>query len=153
MRALVSALIALFVVAACEPIPTQTQPQSPQARGPVTARPAPQPVEPVVIETLTPPETQSPDAAGDADLPPPDSPMLAQQRASCTRAGGQMTPRGAGLYACVMPTQDAGQSCNAAADCEGICLARSGTCAPIAPLFGCQEVYTLEGRRETLCVD
>ena len=62
-------------------------------------------------------------------------------------------PRATGVFACVHPTRDAGRRCDAASDCEGLCLARSGTCAPLAPLYGCQDVYTLPGRRETLCTE
>lgn len=86
-------------------------------------------------------------------LPPPDLPMLARQRAACQRDGGRLMPRGNGLLACVSPTRDAGRACDEARDCQGLCLARSGTCAPLRPLFGCQEVFTLRGRRETLCTE
>lgn len=92
-------------------------------------------------------------AAPEAVLPPPDPPMLAQQRAGCLRAGGVLVERAAGVRSCVTPTRDAGQRCIAASDCEGVCLARSGSCAPFQPLFGCQEVFTLPGRRETLCLE
>jgi hypothetical protein len=34
-----------------------------------------------------------------------------------------------------------------------MCLARSGTCAPIMPLFGCNEVLDKQGRRVTLCIE
>ncbi|GAB4268713.1 MAG: hypothetical protein Kow0013_19660 [Pararhodobacter sp.] len=85
--------------------------------------------------------------------PPPDPPMLARLRAECARQGGQLASRGTGIYACVRATRDAGRRCDEARDCEGLCLARSGTCAPFTPLFGCNEVFTLRGRRETLCVE
>ncbi|MCB1391451.1 MAG: hypothetical protein KDK12_20260 [Rhodobacteraceae bacterium] len=96
-----------------------------------------------------------------ADVPPsepepdpePEAPLLAQQRRACQRSGGQLMPRTAGIYACVHATRDAGRQCDEARDCEGLCLARSGTCAPFVPLYGCQEVLTLRGRRETLCTD
>lgn len=88
-----------------------------------------------------------------ADLPAPEGAMLAQQRAACTREGGQFMPRGTGLYACVHRTQDAGRQCDEGSDCEGVCLARSRTCAPMQPLYGCQEVFTTLGRTETLCTE
>jgi len=84
---------------------------------------------------------------------PPEGAMLDQLRAACTREGGQFMPRGTGFFACVHRTQDAGRQCTASSDCEGMCLARSRTCAPMQPLFGCQEVFTTVGRRETVCTE
>ena len=88
-----------------------------------------------------------------APTPPPDPPMMALERAACLRTGGNLMLRGGGLYACVHATRDAGRRCDAASDCQGLCLARSGTCAPFTPLYGCQEVFTAPGHRETLCID
>lgn len=86
--------------------------------------------------------------------PPPEPPFLAQQRLLCQERGGQLMARGtSGLFACVETTRDGGQACDEGSDCEGLCLARSGTCAPLTPIFGCQEVYTARGRRETLCTE
>ncbi|MCC0076493.1 MAG: hypothetical protein H6898_07885 [Rhodobacter sp.] len=149
MRAILLALMLLSTcVSACVPAqlvseapataetmpPPEEQPDAP------AEDPATEPAEAVAVEALAP-------------LPPPDPPMLAQQRAACQREGGQLMPRGGGFFACVRPTRDAGRHCTAARDCEGLCLARSSTCAPLHPLYGCQEVFTLPGRRETLCTD
>ena len=38
-------------------------------------------------------------------------------------------------------------------DCDGMCLARSRTCSPIKPLFGCQDVLADNGTVGTVCVD
>jgi hypothetical protein len=84
---------------------------------------------------------------------PPLPPALARQQSECQRGGGTFTARAGGLYACVTPTRDAGRSCRTGADCAGLCLARSMTCAPVAPLFGCNEVLDSRGARQTLCVD
>ena len=92
-------------------------------------------------------------AQSNAPVRPPETAMMALQRTTCERGGGRFLPRGTGVYACIFPTSDAGQRCDAAADCEGACLARSRSCAPIQPLFGCQEVFTLPGRREILCTE
>ncbi|MBD3765388.1 MAG: hypothetical protein IE927_11870, partial [Rhodobacterales bacterium] len=54
---------------------------------------------------------------------------------------------------CVRPTRDAGRACTRQTQCQGYCLARSGTCAPFAPLFGCHDVLQADGRRVTLCLD
>lgn len=92
-------------------------------------------------------------APAPSTLPPPEAPMLAQQRAACARDGGRLTARGGELFVCVHQTRDGGRQCIAAAECEGVCLARSRSCAPLRPLLGCQQVFTLPGRRETLCTD
>ena len=84
---------------------------------------------------------------------PPEPPLLAQQRAACRASGGQLMPRAAGLYTCVRQTRDAGRRCEASRDCEGLCLARSASCAPLTPLYGCHDIFTAPGRRETLCTD
>ncbi|WP_116557677.1 hypothetical protein [Pararhodobacter oceanensis] len=85
--------------------------------------------------------------------PPPSGAMLARQRAACTSDGGRFMARGAEAYACVYQTSDSGRQCDEASDCEGACLARSRTCAPMQPIFGCQEVFTSAGQRETVCTD
>ena len=85
--------------------------------------------------------------------PPPTNAMLEQQRAACARDGGRLLPRGTGFFACVFQTGDSGRQCDEASDCEGLCLARSRSCAPFRPLFGCQQVFTQRGRVETLCTD
>ncbi|MFA7434506.1 MAG: hypothetical protein WCZ72_12450 [Gemmobacter sp.] len=74
-------------------------------------------------------------------------------RQQCERGGGSFTPGRAGLMACLHQTRDAGKQCRRAGDCEGECLARSGTCAPIRPLLGCQEVLTETGARLTQCIE
>lgn len=139
-------------------------PAPPDPFAPIAATPAdavPEASTPTESAPETPPpETPPPQAppAAPAALqvvpePPPEPPALANQRQQCQRDGGQLAPRLPGVYACVRPTRDAGRRSDAAADCEGLCLARSGTCAPLAPLFGCHEVFTSPGRRETLCTD
>lgn len=87
--------------------------------------------------------------------PPPVGPELVeQQRALCEKTGGRFAQggRGSGLV-CYRDTDDNGKQCSKKSDCEGECLARSGTCSPVTPLFGCNEVLTEDGARTTLCVD
>ncbi len=143
MRHLLILLLTLTALAGCEPLPPPAAP--------------PRAAEPVVLETPLedlPEVAPVQEPASAVPVPAqPVSPLLAQQRAACLREGGQMTPRGNGIYSCVLPTRDAGATCTSASDCEGVCLARSGTCAPFQPLFGCQEVFTAPGRRETLCLE
>lgn len=103
------------------------------------------------------------DAAPEAEAPPepevsidpvaPEAPKSAPQ-ILCEKGGGIWTVAGeTGAFLCVSPTRDGGESCRKKTDCEGQCLARSGTCSPYDPLFGCNEVLDKDGRRMTLCLD
>ena len=73
---------------------------------------------------------------------------------ACIRKGGRWTKVGEGeARACVKVTRDGGKRCDADRDCQGVCLARSQTCAPATPLFGCNDVLQDDGRRMTLCLE
>lgn len=147
MRAILYALTLAFALAACQHMagPAAAPDTPPAASAAETAADAPPPEAPA-------PEAPAPDIVP-APVPPPEPPMLSQERHLCERSGGTLMPRAPGLYACVHPTRDANRTCDEASDCEGLCLARSGTCAPFTPLYGCQEVFTLRNRRETLCTE
>jgi hypothetical protein len=87
-------------------------------------------------------------------LPPVGADLVALQQARC-EADGNIWGRGGveGTFLCYRRTRDAGQRCTRADDCSGACLARSGTCSPLDPMVGCQEVLTSSGARATLCLD
>jgi hypothetical protein len=74
---------------------------------------------------------------------------------ACVRRGGRyLTVGGSSIArACVKPTRDGGDRCERGTQCDGECLARSGTCAPVTPLFGCTEVFQDNGNRVTLCIE
>ena len=124
---------------------TPVLPQTP----PQTAQSAPEP------EPEPQPEPEpAPDLTPELVPPTPSEPLAqARARAACVEQGGLFSRRGAGLFACVQQTRDGGRQCRQNSDCQGVCLARSGTCAPFTPLYGCQEVFTGPGRRETLCLE
>ncbi|MGL5009132.1 MAG: hypothetical protein ACRC6I_04575, partial [Paracoccaceae bacterium] len=83
-----------------------------------------------------------------------DPALLTPEALACQRRGGRWIKVGAGEgRSCVRATRDAGKRCDADRDCQGVCLARSGTCAPVDPLFGCNEVLQDDGRRMTLCLE
>lgn len=116
------------------PIATPNQPPQPAATKPPPARH----VAPPAPEPATEP------------APPPLSP----DAAACIAKGGTWSPTGlAKLHTCLTPTRDAGKSCRRASDCEGLCLARSRSCAPIKPLFGCNPILQEDGSEATLCID
>ncbi|MGH1329780.1 MAG: hypothetical protein ACRBBK_02775 [Paracoccaceae bacterium] len=80
--------------------------------------------------------------------------LFETQKADCIARGGQFGRGGlSGGYVCFETPRDAGKSCSKASDCESACLARSRTCSPIKPVFGCVDVLTQSGRPSTLCID
>jgi hypothetical protein len=117
------------------------RPEAARAAGPNDPRPKPRPE--ATTDAVATPE---------AVPPVPDAEKSAAQMA-CEKKKGIWSKAGKGGNACVTYTRDGGKSCTSAKDCDSQCLARSGTCAPIKPLFGCNEILDEMGRRMTLCVD
>lgn len=73
---------------------------------------------------------------------------------ACEKKRGKWSKVGKGeLRACIFQTRDSGKSCTRESDCEGVCLARSGTCSPYKPLYGCNDILQDDGQRVTLCLD
>jgi hypothetical protein len=91
------------------------------------------------------------------DVPPEDVVPEAEktpEQIKCEKKGGSWSRIGkTQARTCVQRTRDAGKQCKRDRDCEGVCLARSSTCAPVNPLFGCNEVVQDDGRRMTLCLN
>ena len=110
--------------------------------------------------------TTAPVTAGQATTSPPDiatgtttpesavpQALKSPEQLACEKRGGAWTAVAGGqARACVKRTRDAGRKCDSKSDCQGQCLARSGTCAPVDPLFGCNDVLE-GGRRVTICID
>jgi hypothetical protein len=77
-----------------------------------------------------------------------------EQQLACEKKKGRWTRTGkSDLHTCVYTTRDGGKQCTRESQCEGLCLARSGTCSPIKPLLGCNEILQDNGARVTLCID
>ena len=98
----------------------------------------------------------APAPAGPPPLPVPSTVFGQQNQAQaqdqCRRAGGRLARRGsADALTCFIQPQDAGKRCARDSDCQGRCLARSGTCSPVIPLLGCHEVLLDSGMRVTEC--
>ena len=55
-------------------------------------------------------------------------------------------------HVCVHTTRDSGKSCRKKGECQGECLATSGTCSPIIPLVGCNDILQADGSQVTLCL-
>lgn len=76
-------------------------------------------------------------------------------RVQCTIDGGRWAKGGAdGGFLCLRVPKDGGKTCEKSTDCStNICLARSRTCAPVAPLFGCNDIIGRDGRVATMCLE
>jgi hypothetical protein len=102
------------------------------------------------------------EASAESDADPAPKPDLAEtpvtpkseMQLACEKKGGRWYKVGKGdKRACVRQTKDAGKRCEKESQCESVCLARSGTCAPFKPMYGCNEILQDNGARVTLCLD
>lgn len=173
MRRTLRLLALILPLAACQPSLPQggastAVAASPVAGGAITTTtldaapvPASDAVAPPRATDAPPPRPETaraaaPPAAEPAPIPAPvatPAPKSAGQIA-CERKKGSWVRTGEGeVRACVFRTRDGGKRCDAKTDCAGECLARSGTCSPIQPLFGCNAVLTDSGAEVTLCID
>ena len=179
-RALLTLVLALPLLAACQlslPGNDRTEAASADVTGgtitttsldatsapPVSTPPASDPAiateSPAMAEvTADAPPGDAP--AGAADAPPgdavPPAPVVAKSpsQIACEEDGGIWARAGSGGgMACVRPTRDAGKQCSRKDDCQGECLARSRTCAPVQPLFGCNAVLMDNGAEVNLCIE
>lgn len=105
----------------------------------------------------TPPAAQ-PEPTAQTEATPIPEPIAtvpkSPEQIACERRSGTWAKVGKSSgRSCVQRTRDAGQQCRRETDCEGRCLARSGTCAPLKPLFGCNDILQADGRQVTLCID
>ena len=109
---------------------------------------APAPAKAEATEPATVPAPQ-PDLAAEVPEPP-----KSEQQIACERKKGRWSSTGRGnLRVCVFTTRDGGKQCTRESQCDGVCLARSGTCSPVKPLLGCNEILQDNGARATLCIE
>ncbi|MEM8630566.1 MAG: hypothetical protein AAGF74_04970 [Pseudomonadota bacterium] len=75
-------------------------------------------------------------------------------RAACEAGGGRFGAGGLpNTQVCYTPFPDANEPCESADDCQGFCLARSRSCSPVEPVFGCIETLTSRGAESTVCFE
>ncbi|MCO6381145.1 hypothetical protein [Oceanicola sp. 502str15] len=142
------------------PPPAQTAPAASSALEPPSAARTPD-----AEDDLLPQAEEAPEAADETPAPtlpdkiyqPPEPPpvpaALTGQAAQCTKKKGRFVRRGdGGTFVCVQPTRDANKRCDDGSDCEGICFAKSRTCAPATPLFGCYDALE-NGRVVNICTE
>jgi hypothetical protein len=104
---------------------------------------------------VTPTEEDAPEAppAPEAAEAEPGA-VKSPTQLACEKKGNIWAKLGeSGANYCAKRTKDNGKRCTKATDCEGLCLARSGTCAPFNPLFGCNDTLQKDGSRMTLCIN
>lgn len=130
------------------PAPVTAPVTAPSSAAVAAAAPAPVAVPPAVPV----PEEAAP--VDGAEVPAVPAVLKTEEQVACERRGGSWSPvPGSSARSCVNRTRDAGRSCQKRSDCEGECLARSRSCAPIRPLFGCNDILQADGRQVTLCID
>jgi hypothetical protein len=104
-------------------------------------------------------EVEAAEAATAEPAPKPDlteTPVTpkSEQQLACEKKGSKWFKIGDGnKFGCVKATKDSGKRCEKESECDGVCLARSGTCSPFKPLYGCNEILQDNGARVTLCLD
>ncbi len=76
------------------------------------------------------------------------------EEAACVQDGGRWGKAGdTGAMACFQSMKDAGKTCNKESDCSSQCLARSRSCAPFWPMFGCTDIIQNDGAVVQLCLN
>ncbi len=129
-----------------------TKPSAPLAAEPneSAAKKDPQAVE-MDTKPSVEPKANAPKPAVPEVAPPVE---LAPEVLACSKQGGDwISVSREGGKACVQPAKDAGKSCRKKSDCDGECLAKSRSCAPVLPLFGCNDILQNDGSMVTLCID
>jgi hypothetical protein len=135
-------------VTALDPPVAPTAPSPSAASGNGTAAPQAAPAaEPAATEPAATP-------APKADLAATPVTPKSEMQLACEKKDGVWYKIGEGdKRACVRRTRDAAKRCDRESQCEGVCLARSGTCSPFKPMYGCNEILQDNGARVTLCLE
>lgn len=80
--------------------------------------------------------------------------LLGEQRITCERRGGRWAPAASQTsFVCYLTLPDANKTCSTGRDCQGLCLARSHSCTPVKPFYGCHEVLSNSGLPQTVCIE
>lgn len=94
----------------------------------------------------------APEPAAPAPEPEPKPAPTAAQL-SCEKGGGTFAKTTAGVFVCAQLTGEGQKTCAGPQDCQGECLARSRTCAPMTPLVGCHDLITRSGGVANVCLN
>jgi hypothetical protein len=113
----------------------------------------PQGADPAAADAAAVPAAQ-PDLAVTEVVEEPPAPPKSEAQLACEKRDGTWSRTGKGdLRVCVFRTRDGGKRCTRESQCEGLCLARSGTCSPLKPLLGCNDILQDNGARVTQCIE
>ncbi|WRH64025.1 MAG: hypothetical protein RSE12_06745 [Fuscovulum sp.] len=168
-RAFLTLALALPLLAACQlSLPGRDRPMAeanPITGGTITTTPldavptaSATPTAPAAAVPPT-PEADPAQSASEIAAPAEAAPAISEtlksaSQIACEDDGGTWARAGAGGgMSCVRQTRDGGKQCDSKTECQGECLARSRTCAPIQPLFGCNAVLMDNGAEVSLCID
>ncbi len=100
------------------------------------------------------PVAEATDPAPKPDLDAVPVALKSEKQLACEKKKGRWAKVGSGdVRACVYLTKDSGKRCERESQCDSVCLARSGTCAPFKPMYGCNEILQDNGARVTQCLD
>jgi hypothetical protein len=152
--AVAAALVLALGLAACDTLSGGAAPDETSTAATPAPDAAPQAepsaqTEPAILSPLQP---LSGEVIAAASSPKPEVPAaLIGPQAACLGDGGVFQRGDTGTYRCIRPTPDAGKSCSVSSDCSDVCLARSRSCTPYAPVPGCVDVLGKLGERSTLC--
>ena len=153
---LASDTIAVTPLGPAKPAATVAAPQTGapvavQVPGKTTPRPTPRPApRPNALGSA---QTQTAPAASAPAATPAPAPIVSPEQALCEKSRGQWSASGSSTgHVCVHTTRDSGKACHRKGDCQGECLAQSGTCSPITPLMGCNDILQADGTEVTLCL-
>lgn len=120
--------------------------------GKVEKRPKPRPEDKAEQPATAPEKAEETAEPAPAEVKPEAVKTPAQ--VTCEKKGNTWAKLGdSGAHYCAKRTKDSGKRCTKGTECEGQCLARSGTCAPFTPLLGCNEIFQDDGKRMTLCIE
>jgi len=126
----------------------------PAGQGKTGAQSSSQPVSEPAPAAGTEPKAEPGTPAPKADLEAVPVTPKSEMQLACEKKKGNWSGIGkGGARACVFQTRDGGKHCTKESQCDGVCLARSGTCSPLKPLYGCNEILQDNGARVTLCLD
>ena len=105
----------------------------------------------LVLGLLVACDEDSPDASEPESIFPTN---VNAERETCERSGGRWGEVANGIaFVCYRTQPDANQTCETSRDCAGMCLARSRSCSPIKPFYGCHEVISDSGLLQTVCLE
>jgi outer membrane biosynthesis protein TonB len=124
-----------------EPLKADAPAAEKPAQGP---KPKPKPGTEAVQQPLAEPEA----------MPPVPKEQKSETQLACEKKNSIWSKVGSsGAAICIKRTKDGGKRCTNGKQCEGECLARSGSCSPFEPLLGCNEIFSDSGVRSSLCLN